>query len=90
MVPMVPLGVPVSLQQTAYARITNSASSPMTASRAFSRRPPLMETHQEEDNDEVSSGYSSSHAHFFRSYHDLTTCSERPLRTQVWENHHSC
>ncbi|KAK8725437.1 hypothetical protein OTU49_010853, partial [Cherax quadricarinatus] len=81
MVSMVPLSVPVSLQH----KHGTPTPSPMV-SRVFSRRPP-METHLEE-NDE-SSGYSSSHAHSFRSYHDMT-CTEHPLRGHVWDNHHSC
>nr|XP_045591048.1 cardioacceleratory peptide receptor-like [Procambarus clarkii] len=81
MVSMVPLSVPISQHQ----KHTTPTPSPIV-SRIFTRRPP-MDTHEEE-NDE-SSGYSSSHAHSFRSFHDLTN-SERPHKDPVWENHHSC
>ncbi|XP_068214816.1 adipokinetic hormone/corazonin-related peptide receptor variant I-like isoform X5 [Palaemon carinicauda] len=84
---MVPLGVPAVIPTGAV--LLNGSQIPTQSfltTRFSSRSYPLEPVVQEKDD---SSGYSSSHAHSFRSYHDISV-SEKPLRAHVWENHHSC
>ncbi|XP_069984520.1 uncharacterized protein [Penaeus vannamei] len=86
---MVPLGITALMNHKAPTP-SRATPPPPTPSphplRPFMSRGLPMETHFEENDD--SSGYSSSHAHSFRSFNDLS--ADRPQRPNVWENHHSC
>lgn len=83
---MVPLGVPAILPSSAVMNGAQTPTQSFHTTRFSSRSYPVEPLAQEKDD---SSGYSSSHAHSFRSYHDLSV-NEKPLRAHVWENHHSC